>query len=80
MVALNRAVALAEVDGPDLALATVEALDLDQYHLYHANRADLLVRLGRSDDAADAYARALTLATNTTERDFLAARLRATRV
>ncbi|MCU1500786.1 MAG: polymerase subunit sigma-24, partial [Ilumatobacteraceae bacterium] len=79
VVALNRAVALAELDGPDVGLAAVEVLDgteLAEYHLFHATRADLLVRLGRLGDAADAYARALALATNATERAFLSARLR----
>ena len=61
VVALNRAVALAEVDGPGAALAIVDALDLDTYHLFHATRAELLARLGRDDDAAAAYDRALTL-------------------
>lgn len=74
VVALNRAVALAEVAGPAEALASVDALDLDRYHLFHATRADLLVRLDRHDDARAAYARAIELATNATERDFLQAR------
>ena len=51
IVALNRAVAVAEVDGPRAALALVDALDLDTYHLFHAIRADLLRRLGRSAEA-----------------------------
>ena len=55
VVALNRAVAVAEVDGPDAALALLDGLDLDGYHLFHAIRADLLRRLGRADDAALAY-------------------------
>ena len=57
VVALNRAVAVAEVDGPAAGLAAVDALggDLGRYHLFHATRADLLRRLGRRDEAADAY-------------------------
>ena len=51
VVELNRAIALAELDGPGPALAIVEPLDLDSYHLYHAVRADLLARLGRADEA-----------------------------
>ena len=73
VVALNRAVALAEVDGPAAALE-VDALALDGYHLYHATRADLLRRLGRRADAAAAYDRAIALAGNAAERSFLAAR------
>jgi RNA polymerase sigma-70 factor (ECF subfamily) len=71
IVALNRAVALAEVAGPAVALEAVDALELDGYHLLHATRADLLVRLGRDADAADAYDRAIDLATNTAEQRFL---------
>ena len=71
VVALNRAVAVAEVDGPAAALAAVDPLDLEGYHLFHATRADLLRRLGRDDEAAAAYDAALTLAGNATERRFL---------
>ena len=74
VVALNRAVALAEVDGPAAALAEVDRLDLDTYHAYHATRADLLRRLGRGAEAAAAYDRAATLTGNAAERTFLAAR------
>ncbi len=74
VVALNRAVALAEAAGPAAALAQVDALDLDGYHLYHATRADLLRRLGRRADAAAAYDRAIALAGNAAERAFLTAR------
>ncbi|HKY75348.1 MAG TPA: RNA polymerase sigma factor [Acidimicrobiia bacterium] len=74
VVALNRAVALAEVDGPAVALAAVEDLDLGNYHRFHSTRADFLARLGRHAEAADAYERALSLATNQAERDFLAGR------
>ena len=71
VVALNRAVAVAEVDGPAVALAAVDSLDLDGYHLFHATRADLLRRLGRDDEAVDAYDAALALVTNAAERRFL---------
>ncbi|HST64907.1 MAG TPA: RNA polymerase sigma factor, partial [Mycobacteriales bacterium] len=79
IVALNRAVAVAERDGPAAGLAALADLDLPTYHLFHAVRADLLVRLGRTGDAAAAYERALELATNETERAFLAGRLDDTR-
>jgi len=71
IVALNRAVAVAEVEGPDAALTLVEGLDLDGYHLFHAIRADLLRRLGRNDDAAQAYEAAVARTANAAERDFL---------
>jgi RNA polymerase sigma-70 factor (ECF subfamily) len=71
IVALNRAIALAELDGPAPALAIVDTLDLDQYHLYHAARGDLLERLGRRDEAVAAFDRAAALATNAAERRFL---------
>ncbi|TDD65344.1 RNA polymerase sigma factor [Jiangella aurantiaca] len=71
VVALNRAVAVAEVHGPAAALALVEMLELDQYQPYHAVRADLLRRLERHGDAAAAYARAAALAPGTAEREFL---------
>jgi RNA polymerase sigma-70 factor (ECF subfamily) len=80
IVALNRAVAIAMVLGADPALALVDALgargDLDGYHLFHATRADLLRRLGRTTDAATAYTRAIALASNDAERRFLERRLR----
>ena len=76
VVALNRAVAVAEVDGPEPALAAVDRLDLAGYHLFHATRADLLRRLGRAEEAAAAYDEALTLATNAAERRFLEERRR----
>ena len=72
IVALNRAVAVAEVDSPAAALAVVDALELEGYLPYHVTRADLLRRLGRGDEAAAAYDRALDLSTNDTERRFLA--------
>jgi RNA polymerase sigma-70 factor, ECF subfamily len=71
VVALNRAVAVAEVDGPGPALALVDALDLGTYHLFHAIRADLLRRLGRDVEARTAYERAIQLTDNAAERDFL---------
>ncbi|MFF5247861.1 RNA polymerase sigma factor [Streptosporangium sp. NPDC000095] len=71
VVALNRAVAVAEVDGPQAALILVEDLDLDDYHLFHAVRADLLRRLGRTTEAARAYEAAIALTHNEAERDFL---------
>jgi RNA polymerase sigma-70 factor, ECF subfamily len=79
IVSLNRAVAVAMVDGPRPALALIDALaatgDLDRYHLLHAARADLLRRLGSPAEAAKSYAQALALATNDSERRFLARRL-----
>ncbi|MFN8092176.1 MAG: sigma-70 family RNA polymerase sigma factor [Vicinamibacteria bacterium] len=74
VVALNRAVALAETDGPAAALASVDGLPLDGFHRFHAVRAELLRRLGRSSDAAAAYARAEARAGNAAERLFLAER------
>src|SRR5438046_4708609 len=80
IVSLNRAAAVAMVDGPRPALALIEALaaagDLDRYHLLHAARADLLRRLGSSAEAAKSYARALALVGNDAERRFLERRLR----
>jgi RNA polymerase sigma-70 factor, ECF subfamily len=75
VVALNRAIAVAEVRGPAAALALVDDLELDSYYLFHATRADLLRRLARTDDAAHAYARAAGLAPSTAERSFLEGRL-----
>jgi RNA polymerase sigma-70 factor (ECF subfamily) len=80
VVSLNRAAAVAMVDGPRPALALIDALaaggELDRYHLLHAARGDLLRRLGADADAARSYARALELATNDAERRFLERRLR----
>lgn len=73
VVALNRAVAVAEVEGPDVALTLVDGLDLGGYHLFHAIRADLLRRLGRSSEAALAYEAAIARTENAAERDFLRA-------
>ena len=71
VVALNRAIAVAEVHGPAVALAVVEELELDGYYPFHATRADLLARLGRNTEADDAYQRAAALAPTDAERDFL---------
>ena len=74
VVALNRAVALAEVEGPASALVVVDGLDLDGYHPYHATRADLLRRLGRHPEAVAAYDRAIELTANPAEQALLTAR------
>jgi RNA polymerase sigma-70 factor (ECF subfamily) len=71
VVALNRAIAIGEVRGPAAALALVDELALDNYHPFHATRADLLRRLGRDDEAAAAYERAADMAPTDAERDFL---------
>jgi RNA polymerase sigma-70 factor, ECF subfamily len=71
VVALNRAVAVAEVHGPEAALALVDELELESYHPFHATRADLLRRLGRTREAAAAYERAAQLAPTEAEREFL---------
>jgi RNA polymerase sigma-70 factor (ECF subfamily) len=71
VVALHRAVAVAEVQGPLTALTLIDALNLDRYYLFHAVRADLLRRLGRTADATDAYDAAIARAENATERAFL---------
>ena len=80
IVSLNRAVAVAMVDGLRSGLALIDALaatgDLDRYHLLHAARADLLRRLGSTGEAAKSYTRALALVTNDSERRFLERRLR----
>ena len=80
VVALNRAVAVAMVDGPEQALGLIDGLaatnDLDNYHLLHAARADMLRRLSSLEEAAKSYSRALALVTNDSERRFLERRLR----
>jgi RNA polymerase sigma-70 factor, ECF subfamily len=76
VVALNRAVAVAKVEGPAAALTLVEGLDLQSYHLFHAIRADLLRRLGRDAEAAQAYEAAIARTGNATERKFLERRRR----
>ena len=75
VVALNRAVAIAESAGPEAGLDALEAIDLDRYHYLHATRAELLRRLGRSEEARAAYQRALELVRADPERRFLARRL-----
>jgi RNA polymerase sigma-70 factor, ECF subfamily len=75
VVVLNRAVAVAEVEGPGAALTLVDRLDLHDYYLFHAIRADLLRRLGRDGEAALAYKAAIARAGNAAERDFLERRL-----
>jgi RNA polymerase sigma-70 factor (ECF subfamily) len=75
VVAMNRAIALAEVQGPAAALEILHDLDLDDYHLFHAARAHLLLRLGHHDDASQAYALAAALAASDAERAFLRDRL-----
>jgi RNA polymerase sigma-70 factor (ECF subfamily) len=79
VVALNRAIAVGEVQGPAAALALVDELDLDNYHPFHATRADLLRRLGRNSKAASAYERAAAMAPTDAERDFLRLSGRASR-
>ena len=71
VVALNRAVAVAEVGDPAAALAIVDGLDLGQYYLFHAIRADLLCRLGRPAEADAAYEAAIARAGNEAERAYL---------
>ena len=71
MVALHRAVAVAEVEGPDAALTLVDGLDLGGCHLFHAIRARLLRRLGRTAEASMAYEAAIARTDNAAERDFL---------
>ncbi|MCR6482319.1 sigma-70 family RNA polymerase sigma factor [Amycolatopsis sp. OK19-0408] len=77
VVALNRAVAVAEVDGPAAALALVEALELARFPLFHAIRADLLDRVGRVGEAAEAYTVAIGLTRNAAERALLERKLAA---
>ena len=77
VVALNRAVAVAQLSGPGGALELLNDLDLDGYQRYHAIRADLLRRLGRTIEARDAYGAAIKLTDNPSERRFLERRIRA---
>jgi RNA polymerase sigma-70 factor, ECF subfamily len=77
VVALNRAVAVAELHGPEAALAVLRKLNLPTYHLFHSTRADLLRRMGYRAEARDAYAEALALTSNSAERDFLEGRVAA---
>jgi RNA polymerase sigma-70 factor (ECF subfamily) len=76
VVELNRAVAVAEVEGPAAALTIIDALALDDYQYLHSTRADLLRRLGRTEKARVAYERALELTRDETERRFLERRIR----
>jgi RNA polymerase sigma-70 factor (ECF subfamily) len=84
IVSLNRAVAIAMVDGPQRGLSLVNELaesgELKDYHLLHAARADLLRRVGDNEEAAKSYQQALTLVTNESERRFLGKRLREVQV
>src|SRR5207248_1005313 len=75
VVELNRAIAVAETEGPETGLALVDRLDLGDYRYLHSTRADLLRRLGRSAEAQEAYERALELAQSEPERRFLQRRL-----
>ncbi|MDX6591160.1 MAG: hypothetical protein QOJ13_356 [Gaiellales bacterium] len=75
VVELNRAVAVAEAQGPEAALAIVDRLDLDDYRYLHSTRGELLRRLGRRDEARDAYGRALALVNTDAERRLLERRL-----
>jgi RNA polymerase sigma-70 factor (ECF subfamily) len=77
VVALNRAVVVAEVEEPEAALDIVDDLDLDAYYLFHAIRADLLRKIGRTDEALAEYEAAIRLTENATERGFLDGRRRA---
>jgi RNA polymerase sigma-70 factor (ECF subfamily) len=77
VVALNRAVVVAELEGPERALQLVDELELSNYHPFHAVRADLLRRLGRMPEAAAAYLAAIERCANSREREFLEGRLRA---
>jgi RNA polymerase sigma-70 factor (ECF subfamily) len=75
VVAMNRAIAIAELDGPNVGLAALDGLALEHYQPYHSTRAELLRRAGREAESADAYRMALDLTTNETERKFLERRL-----
>jgi RNA polymerase sigma-70 factor (ECF subfamily) len=78
IISLNRAVAVAMAEGPEIALALIDLLasELNEYHLLHAARADLLRRMGSRREAAESYERSLQLVTNESERRFLERRLR----
>jgi RNA polymerase sigma-70 factor (ECF subfamily) len=71
IVALNRAVAVGELDGPEVALALVDRLPLTDYHAWHATRADLLRRLGRTAEAKESYDAAIAITLNSAERGYL---------
>ena len=72
---MNRAIAVAELEGPEAALEILDGLELEEYRYYHSTRADLLRRLGRDDQARAAYARAFELSQPGPERRFLEDRL-----
>ena len=72
---MNRAIAVAELEGPQAGLALLDCLELDDYRYYHSTRADLLRRLGRDDEARAAYTRALELTQPGPEQRFLERRL-----
>jgi RNA polymerase sigma-70 factor (ECF subfamily) len=74
-VELNRAIAVAEAEGPEVGLARVDRLGLDGYQYFHSTRADMLRRLGRADEARTEYERALELASTEPERRFLRRRV-----
>jgi RNA polymerase sigma-70 factor, ECF subfamily len=72
IIALNRAIAIGELDGPEVALALVDRLDsLSNYHAYHATRADLLRRMGRRQESREAHDQAIVLAGNVAETAYL---------
>jgi RNA polymerase sigma-70 factor (ECF subfamily) len=75
VIALNRAVVVAQIEGAAAGLKLVESLDLDRYHLFHAVRADLLRRLDRFAEAAEAYQRAIAICGNEREKEFLATQM-----
>jgi RNA polymerase sigma-70 factor (ECF subfamily) len=75
VVAMNRAIAIAELEGPERGLALLDPLELDDYRYYHSTRGDLLRRVGRDEEARRAYARALELTEPGPERRFLQRRL-----
>src|SRR5439155_2799695 len=77
VVELNRAIAVAEYEGPAAGLAIVDRLDLGTYHYLHATRGELLRRLGRTSEASDEYRRALELVSDDAERRLLEGRLAA---
>ena len=74
VVALNRAVAIAQLDGPRAGLAAMDGLQLDEYYAYHAARADLLARIGSADEAREAYEAAIRLTDNDAEQRHLRGR------
>jgi RNA polymerase sigma-70 factor, ECF subfamily len=71
---MNRAIALAELDGPQAGVDALATVNLDTFNLFHATRAELYRRLGQRDDALDAYDLAIELATNDAERRYLTRR------